>query len=1068
MEPPSSPIPDASKVGDWLHSSPFFRGVSTDDVAEGQSREEVENAEYVTKVSFSSTLPSSVYSSGSFSSRSSSSLCVPRVPSGFSPTQNASPHEMRTAMKSSGYATNMRNPDFCCSACGRPLESEAAASPKDTSGGLRRPAGAAAAAVPPTGGAAHRTGAGMGPLEDSEGENTATEWGLDTDPEAESYAGEMGGRRLSSSGPLRTACSQQQGPAHGAAMHESSGSGLNPGSHVASARKGDKAVEESCLDEFGSVSDRLSPAVPVSAEPACLRQRRISPTDHQVASVRDGGAHRLSRPRSSVSSSASAGSVSAVLLRPFKYLGLWSPAYGRSRSGLESPAFGVSHGGADGPGAGLSGIRGGLSSGLVSRTSSSSHLPPVGQSSVQLEADRPLEKKLETFRVRSLWTLILVFIFVVILAAGHVYSAGLVLALVASMYWEIIAVKQKREEARLPDFYLLKWYWFLITIMGFGLPSVLRMPWRPCASLTSSLGGAGTLSGDIDEAGPSASSIFGRTARRFLERLLTFHSLVTYTAGFIGLVWFILSLRKGSMRYQFSQLGVMLVALVFIVGQALMQIANIYSGLIWFILPTSLVIVNDVSAYICGMLFGRTRLIRLSPKKTVEGFVGASFITLLWAVIVAKQLQEYKVFVCPPRMIDFRPFAMWHDLDCKVPDAFVPRCYDEEIESFLGLKGWLTPPEPTPQEVAQLQQVGATPGPLQGAGDGEALSKGSALEKGQGRKAAGRGSVEERRRVHPADLASSRSPGEDERGKEDSVGRGEVEPEETEEVSLVLDKQQAVAVSEGSSQEGRSLSKAALGSRAPQLPARSLASCRFYFSPFQFHSIVLGLFAGFLAPFGGFFASGFKRAARIKDFGEIIPGHGGVTDRFDCQILTGMFTHLYYTSFVYSDDASEPEAEPRRRLPRHTPRGDTLHSREKTENDLRDYSEGGVDSTPDHSICGEKYAEPSGAAPHSPQRVCLQDAGNESGGIASPDARGKLSEWKAKTGAELKVNNRKAAATAAEVDRRDKEKMVLAAVASMEDAEELERVKALVVARLADLERRRESTQLVQGQTEFR
>ncbi|KEP61760.1 UNVERIFIED_CONTAM: phosphatidate cytidylyltransferase [Hammondia hammondi] len=1066
MEPPSSPIPGVSKVGNWPHSSPFFRGASTDDVAEGQSREEVENADYVTKVS-SSTLPSSVYSSGSFSSRSSSSLCVSRVPSGFSPTQNTSPHEMPTTMKSSGYATNMRNPDFCCSACGRPLESEATASPKDTSGGVRTPAVAAAAAVPPTGGVAHRTGAGMGPLEDSEGENTATEWGLDTDPEAESYAGETGGRRLSSSGPLRTTGSQEQGPAHGAAMHESRGSGLNLCPYVASARKGDKAVEESCLHESRSVNDRLSPAVPVSAEPACLRQRRISPTDHQVASVRDGGAHRHSRPRSSVSTSASAGSVSAVLLRPLKYLGLWSPAYGWSRSGLESPAFGVSHGGADGPGVGLSGTRGGLSSGLVSRTSSSSHLPPVGQSSVQLEADRPLEKKLETFRVRSLWTLILVFIFVVILAAGHVYSAGLVLALVASMYWEIIAVKQKREEARLPDFYLLKWYWFLITIMGFGLPSVLRMPWRPCASATSSLGAAGTLSGDIDEAGPSASSVFGRTARRFLERLLTFHSLVTYTAGFIGLVWFILSLRKGSMRYQFSQLGVMLVALVFIVGQALMQIANIYSGLIWFILPTSLVIVNDVSAYICGMLFGRTRLIRLSPKKTVEGFVGASFITLLWAVLVAKQLQEYKVFVCPPRMIDFRPFAMWHDLDCKVPDAFVPRCYDEEIESFLGLKGWLTPPEPTPQEVAQLQQAGATPGPLQGAGDGEALSKGSGLEKGHGHKAAGRENVEERRRVHPSDLESSLTAGEDERGKGGSVGRGEVEPEETEVVIRVPDSNQAV-VSDGGSQEGRSLDKAALGSRAPQLPARSLASCRFYFSPFQFHSIVLGLFAGFLAPFGGFFASGFKRAARIKDFGEIIPGHGGVTDRFDCQILTGMFTHLYYTSFVYSDDASEPEAEPRRRLPRHTPRGDTLHSREKTDNGLRGFSEGGVDSTPGHSICGDKYTEPSGAAPHSPQRVCLQDAGNESGGIASPDARGKPSEWKAKAGAEREENNRKAKSAATEVDRRDKEKMVLAAVASMEDAGELERVKALVVARLADLKRKRESTQPVQGQAGFR
>jgi phosphatidate cytidylyltransferase len=44
------------------------------------------------------------------------------------------------------------------------------------------------------------------------------------------------------------------------------------------------------------------------------------------------------------------------------------------------------------------------------------------------------------------------------------------------------------------------------------------------------------------------------------------------------------------------------------------------------------------------------------------------------------------------------------------------------------------------------------------------------------------------------------------------------------------------------------------------------------------------LFASIIAPFGGFFASGFKRAFKIKDFGDSIPGHGGITDRMDCQV----------------------------------------------------------------------------------------------------------------------------------------------------------------------------------------
>ena len=49
--------------------------------------------------------------------------------------------------------------------------------------------------------------------------------------------------------------------------------------------------------------------------------------------------------------------------------------------------------------------------------------------------------------------------------------------------------------------------------------------------------------------------------------------------------------------------------------------------------------------------------------------------------------------------------------------------------------------------------------------------------------------------------------------------------------------------------------------------------------PFQLHSLVLSLFASSIGPFGGFFASGFKRAFRIKDFSTTIPGHGGFVVR---------------------------------------------------------------------------------------------------------------------------------------------------------------------------------------------
>lgn len=74
--------------------------------------------------------------------------------------------------------------------------------------------------------------------------------------------------------------------------------------------------------------------------------------------------------------------------------------------------------------------------------------------------------------------------------------------------------------------------------------------------------------------------------------------------------------------------------------------------------------------------------------------------------------------------------------------------------------------------------------------------------------------------------------------------------------------------------------------------------------PIHFHLAILSTFASLFAPFGGFFASGLKRAFKIKDFGASIPGHGGLTDRMDCQFLNGAFVFLYYQSFIAEHHAT--------------------------------------------------------------------------------------------------------------------------------------------------------------------
>ncbi len=63
------------------------------------------------------------------------------------------------------------------------------------------------------------------------------------------------------------------------------------------------------------------------------------------------------------------------------------------------------------------------------------------------------------------------------------------------------------------------------------------------------------------------------------------------------------------------------------------------------------------------------------------------------------------------------------------------------------------------------------------------------------------------------------------------------------------------------------------------------------------NTFVLSIFSCF-SPIGGFIASAYKRALKIKDFSSLIPGHGGVTDRMDCQIVMGMFTYMYIYSFL--------------------------------------------------------------------------------------------------------------------------------------------------------------------------
>ena len=87
------------------------------------------------------------------------------------------------------------------------------------------------------------------------------------------------------------------------------------------------------------------------------------------------------------------------------------------------------------------------------------------------------------------------------------------------------------------------------------------------------------------------------------------------------------------------------------------MITNMFEGLIYWYLPMCMVVTNDCFAYIFGFFFGRTPLIKLSPKKTWEGFIGGGLATIVIGLSMTRIMSESSVMLCPKRGfdLDFRP-----------------------------------------------------------------------------------------------------------------------------------------------------------------------------------------------------------------------------------------------------------------------------------------------------------------------------------------------------------------------------------------------------------------------------
>jgi CDP-diglyceride synthetase len=65
-----------------------------------------------------------------------------------------------------------------------------------------------------------------------------------------------------------------------------------------------------------------------------------------------------------------------------------------------------------------------------------------------------------------------------------------------------------------------------------------------------------------------------------------------------------------------------------------------------------------------------------------------------------------------------------------------------------------------------------------------------------------------------------------------------------------------------------------------------------------YHLLIIGVIGSIISQFGDLVASSVKRNVGIKDYGKLIPGHGGILDRFDSILFVAPLIYYYITWII--------------------------------------------------------------------------------------------------------------------------------------------------------------------------
>ncbi|KAA3616531.1 MAG: phosphatidate cytidylyltransferase [Calditrichaeota bacterium] len=78
--------------------------------------------------------------------------------------------------------------------------------------------------------------------------------------------------------------------------------------------------------------------------------------------------------------------------------------------------------------------------------------------------------------------------------------------------------------------------------------------------------------------------------------------------------------------------------------------------------------------------------------------------------------------------------------------------------------------------------------------------------------------------------------------------------------------------------------------------------CQYYFNTSlqMHHAVIIALLIGVFGQLSDLVESLFKRDAGVKDSSAILPGHGGILDRFDSELLSVPLIYIYIKYFIYA------------------------------------------------------------------------------------------------------------------------------------------------------------------------